>query len=236
MQASGVRTIHAVHGLATGPNFTAFSHEAWFRCGFDARQYAPLAIYGRCTVQEASPPEPVRGSEGLYLLTNLAHPMNAGYQERGLEDEIALLRLVAEAAGTLGPQAQPLVWRPHPAIRLLPAETRERLREEARRLGFRQQDAGEPMAASAARARWVVTSPSTTAVDLLELGVLSVVVDLQHSAPGTAPACFPSCAAHPAPLADLLHELLAEPVHRARYRQTWDQVRPARALDIAGER
>jgi hypothetical protein len=230
LQEDGVRTVHAVHGLATGPNFTGFSDEAWFRCGYDARQYAPLGGYGRCLVQEAAAPEPVRGSGGIYLLTNLAHPMNPAFVARGPEDEIALLRLVAEAARLACPEGQRMVWRPHPVLRRLPVEVRERVRAEARRLGFEEQDPAAPMAASAAQARWVITSPSTTAVDLLSQGTLSIVVDLQQSAAGTATACFPGCAAQAPALAAMMRELGDDAVYRARFLHTWDQVRPAATL------
>jgi hypothetical protein len=233
MQAAGAHTVHVVHGLATGPNFTGFSDAAWFRCGFDADQYARLGIYGTCLVQEAPAPQPVRGREGIYLLTNLAHPMNPGFIARGPEDEIALLRLVAAAARDLGPQGQRVLWRPHPVLRRLPAEVSARVRDEARRLGFVEQDPAEPMGPAAAQARWVITSPSTTSIDLLVLGTLCVVVDLQESAAGPAPAQFPRPQAHAEARGALLRELDADATYSARFTEVWNSVRPARPLDLA---
>jgi len=232
MQATGSRTIHAVHGLATGPNFTAFSTAAWFRCGFDAEQYAKLGLYGACHVQEAPAPSPVRGSDGIYLLTNLAHPMNPGFVARGPQDEIALLRLVAAASRELCAERQRLVWRPHPVIRRLPAEVSQQIRDEARRLGFEEQDHREPMAPAAARARWVITSPSTTTIDLLSQGTLCVVVDVQKSALDAAPAQFPIPAGERA-LAALLRELDADACYSARFTRVWKSVRPALPLNLS---
>ncbi|GAB3646127.1 hypothetical protein [Ramlibacter alkalitolerans] len=233
MQARGTRTIHVVHGLATGPNFPGFSDVAWFRCGFDAEQYARLGTYGECLVQEAPAPQPVRGREGIYLLTNLAHPMNPGFIARGPEDEIALLRLVAAAARKLGPPGQRMLWRPHPVLRRLPADVSAQIRQEASRLGFVEQDHAEPMGPAAAGARWVITSPSTTAIDLLVQGTLCVVVDLQESAAGTAPAQFPCPPAHPDALGALLRELDEDATYQARFTEVWNSVRPARPLDLA---
>jgi hypothetical protein len=234
MQAGGTRTIHAVHGLATGPNFIAFSDEAWFRCGYDARQYSELGTYRKCLVQEAPAPARVRGTEGIYLLTNLAHPMNPGYMARGPEDEIELLRSVAAAARQVCPDGQRMVWRPHPVIRRLPAEVALRVREEAQRLGFEEQDPSEPMVPAAARARWVITSPSTAAADLLGQGILCIVVDPQKSAPGTAPACFPCCTNTPAALTVALQELAADRVHADRFDAVWAALRPAGPLSLDG--
>jgi len=233
MQQNGTRTIHAVHGLATGPNFAGWSTLGLFRCGFDARSYESLGAYGRCIVQEAGRPARLRGAEGVYLLTNLAHPMNPGFIARGAQDEIALLRLVAAAAGSLGPAARKLVWRPHPVIRRLRPEIAAEIRAEASRLGFEVQDMSEPMTAAAARARWVITSPSTTAVDLLGHGALPVVLDPQKTTAGTAPACFPTCAPETLALAALMRELDSDAAYEARFRQTWDAVLPARPLDVS---
>ena len=232
MQASGAHTVHVVHGLATGPNFTGFSDAAWFRCGFDADQYARLGTYGECLVQEAPAPQPVRGRDGIYLLTNLAHPMNPGFIARGPDDEIELLRLVAAAARKAGAQGQRMLWRPHPVLRRLPAEVSARVREEARRLGFVEQDTAEPMGAAAAQARWVITSPSTTAIDLLAQGTLCVVVDLQESAGGTAPGQFPRPPANAEALAALLRGLDEDATYSARFTEVWNSVRPARPLDL----
>jgi hypothetical protein len=236
MQAAGSRTVHVVHGLATGPNFTGFSDEAWFRCGFDADQYARLGTYGECRVQEAPAPTPVRGRHGVYLLSNLAHPMNPNFVAKGPADEIELLRCVAAASREVCPEGQRMVWRPHPVIRRLSAETAKQIRDEARRLGFEEQDHSEPIGPSAAAARWVITSPSTTAIDLLVQGTLCVVVDLQNSAAGTAPAQFPAASNQPAALAALLREIDDDAAHAARFNQTWNAVRPAMPLDLAALR
>jgi hypothetical protein len=159
--------------------------------------------------------------------------MNPGFIARGPEDEIALLRLVAAAARKLGPPGQRMLWRPHPVLRRLPADVSAQIRQEASRLGFVEQDHAEPMGPAAAGARWVITSPSTTAIDLLVQGTLCVVVDLQESAAGTAPAQFPRPPANPDALGALLRELGEDATYQARFTEVWNSVRPARPLDLA---
>jgi len=233
MQQRNARTVHLVHGLATGPNFLAFSDRAVFRSGHDAAQYRELASYAACEHQDAPRPAVRRGRSGIFLLTNLAHPMNPRFAAHGIEDEVQLLRHVAAAASALGDRARPLLWKPHPVIAALPPEMAARLREEARSLGFEETVTGRSNAEVAAGVRWVITSPSTVSVDLLAEGILSIVLDPQHSLFDSTMTLFPGAVQPLDALAVLLQELDNDAEYAGAFEHTWHRVLPARAIDFA---
>jgi len=232
MQCAGARTTHVVHGLATGPNFAAFSDVGLFRCGADARRYAALGQYGCCDIQQTPRPAPRRGASGVFLMSNLAHPMNPRFATHGIEDELMLLRGVAAAAASLGPRAQPLHWKPHPVIDNLPARLASQLREQARQLGFVEVARTANLAETAARVRWNVCSPSTVAVDLLAAGILCIVLDPQRTLLDTSISRFPSAATLGQELLDLLTRLDDDAMHDEAFASTWDEVAPAAPLDL----
>ncbi len=190
IQADGGRTVHAVHGQATGPNFTGISDVALFRSAHDAAAYTRLDCYGACKVQRATVPETaLRGDTGLLLLTNLAHQMNPEFRRNGMADEIALIRCAGEAARRLGQAALPLLWKPHPVIDSL--ADAESVRQAARDAGFRELAGDAALAEAAAAVRWVVSSPSTIALDLLQLGILPLMLDPQGTLTDTAISSLP---------------------------------------------
>lgn len=232
MQTGGARTVHAVHGQATGPNFLGHSTIALFRSGHDADAYRASHCYGECTVQPASLPPPAsRGERGLLLLTNLAHPMNAGYRGRGPADEIALIHATSAAAAQLGETAHPLVWKPHPSLDRLPDAAT--VRDAARDAGFAEAPATQTLADLAARARWVVCSPSTVALDLLEAGVACLVVDPQGTVAGTAIEAMPQSRCDASAIMAALAGLDEVSDHARRHRECFEAIRPARPLDLA---
>lgn len=233
MQERSSETVHAVHGLATGPDFAGFSDVAIFRCGHDAAAYARLGCYGSCTVQPAPAAGPRRGGAGLLLLTNLAHPMNRHFRDRGEADEIAVLARVAEAARLLGPPARPLCWKPHPVIASLPTAVAGRIRDVASGLGFEELPHGPGIGAQAARFRWVVSTPSTITADFMVDGVLCLVLDPQGTCGDDAPALLPRLGASAGEIAHRLRALDDDDAFGAEFARARDAVGPAAPLDLA---
>ena len=232
IQQTGGRTLHALHGQATGPNFAGISNLALFRSRHDAAAYSRLGGYGRCEVQSVPPPEPMRGSAGLLLLTNLAHPMNPDFRRQPLQDELALLACVGSAASRLGAAARPLLWKPHPVLAALPEEMGATLRAAARQAGFTELPPEADLVSVAADCRWVLTSPSTASLDLLQAGYLSVVLDPQGSVLDTALAGLPQATVEPLALAQLLESLDRPDAYRDAFFEAFAAVRPARAIDL----
>ena len=169
---------------------------------------------------------------GVLLLSNLAHPMNPGFQRFGLRDEMMLLAVVGEAARMLGASAQPLRWKPHPVIADLAPGIRDALRACAVQHGFEEVPADHPVEAVAQRSHWVVTSPSTVALDLLRAGCLSIVLDPQGSVLDTALAGLPRAACDARGLAALCRDLDPLDSHARALAAAVAAVGPARALDL----
>lgn len=232
IQRTGGRSVHAVHGQAIGPNFLGLSDLGLFRSRHDARAYARLGAYGACAVQEGPAMEPRRGEAGLSLLSNLAHPMNPGFQRFGLRDEASLLEAVGDAARLLGAPAQPLRWKPHPVIADLPPDTVDALRACAARHGFEELPPDMPVEQIAESSRWVVTSPSTVALDLLRAGYLSIVLDPQGTVLDTALVGLPGAACDPQPLAALCRDLDPQDSYAGAWAAAIETIGPARALDL----
>lgn len=173
---SGVRTIHVVHGVSSGLNFTGSSSAAIFSCAHDARWHERLGGYGRCFSLPAPVPRSSMGNTGLMLLTNYAHPMNLDYRVSGVCTERDVLRAVSAAVRSLRPEMTPLVWKPHPAFTNLPPVEQSDLLSSAHQLGFRPFPSGVDWLDAARNARWVVTTASTAALQLLEAGIVPVVL------------------------------------------------------------
>lgn len=228
MQRQACTTAHVVHGICTGPNFVGFSNYAFFQCGADADQYAELRHYGHCDAPPADMPVWQRGSQGMLLLSNLAHPMNSGYQAHGIADELGLMQATVALAIRLGVSADSLYWKPHPLMAALPIQQRQTLEKKARALQLRIVTPGQDWHALALRMRWVFTTPSTTIVDLLRLGCLPALIDWQGSVQDGAAARLPfHCAkthATPGPL--LAPPATDQPLESLQH-LAWSAVRPA---------
>jgi len=235
IQQTGGHTVHALHGQATGPNFAGVSNLALFRSRHDAMAYSRLGCYGRCEVQAVAQPKAMRGTAGLLLLSNLAHPMNPDFRRQPLRDELALLACVGSAAHRLGAVARPLLWKPHPVMAELPEAMRATLRTAARQQGFTELPSETNPVSVAADCRWVLASPSTVALDLLQAGYLSVVLDPQGSVLDTALAGLPQAAVEPEALADLLERLDGRDAHTNTFSEAFAAIGPARAFDLRGE-
>lgn len=229
MQAKGSQTVHLVHGLCTGPNFVGFSNRAFFHSTLDARRYNALQQYGQCASPSAPMPQPQRGDNGLLLLTNYAHPMNPGYQARGLADELQVLRDVAHLAQELGASAQPMQWKPHPAIARLPGEQQARLREEARSLGYLEITLQEKALPAACDAKWVLTTPSTMAVDLLGVGCLPIVLDWQDTAGDDAVGKIATTQRSLNEALQNIRQWQAPSAYTAQFTNAWNSIGPTRS-------
>lgn len=233
IQRAGGRTVHAVHGQAIGPNFLGISDLALFRSRHDSHAYAKLGVYGACAVQEGHTSEPRRGETGLLLLSNLAHPMNPGFARFGLRDEASILKAVGDAARLLGVHAQPLHWKPHPVIADLPQDKADTLRRCAAFHGFEEVPIDMPIEQMAQRSRWVVTTPSTVALDLLQLGYLSIVLDPQGSVLDTTLTGLPGAICDPHQIAARCRDVDLEESYHQEWAAAVKMIGPARPLDLS---
>lgn len=236
IQNEGGESIHIVHGQATGPNFVGFSNRALFRSRHDTQAYQRLACYGQCLVQTTQAPVPVRGQSGTLLLTNLAHPMNAGYHRHGLRDELAMIDTTAAAARMLGPAAQPVLWKPHPSLAQLPQETQKSLRAAAQERGITMLPPETNIIKLAVQSRWVVSSPSTVALDLLQEGSLTLVLDPQGMVLDTALLHLPRADTSPDAVLAELTALDPGAAYGEKLAAAYAAIGPARTLDILVKR
>ena len=230
--ATGCSTVHVVHGLGSGPNFAGFSSHAVMRCSYDAEYYRELGGYGACHAPEHPTPACRHGALGWLLLTNLAHPMNRGYQRAGIRDELRLLGEVGRAADESRAQKKVLAWKPHPVFFSLPADQRGALLEAAHSYGFTI--FGQDWTLERAREFEVVLcTASTIAVDMLRLGVLPIIFDVQPIATDSAIARLPLRAEQSAVLGQLIDELARDQSAYERYFSlAWKSIGPARAYDM----
>lgn len=231
LQAAGARTVHDVHGISKGWDFTGVSDLAVFQCESDARWHADLGGYGRTLALRTEPAPGRPEGEGWLLLSNRAHPMDPAYQAGGVAAEIALLRMTAQAAALSGAPGPAVTWRPHPVFHGLPAADRAALKAEAERLGIGFWDPAEPGGLDRARAfALVVVSPSTAAIDMLRLGKLPVLLG-DAGDPRGAVAQFPARAMDAPGLAALAAELSDPARWAAAYDAAWTAVGPGRKPD-----
>jgi hypothetical protein len=231
-QTAGSQTIHVVHGLSAGPNFAGYSDHALLRCSFDAEYYRELGGYGACHAPSLAPVAFRGGAGGCLLLSNLAHPMNPGYREAGVRDELRLLKEAARAANSLWAPEEERAWKPHPVFLSLPAAERRTLMDAARAEGFVVY--GQDWKLEGARNFAVVLcTASTIAVDMLRLGVLPIIFDVQPIEPDSAIAQLPLRADDSAALRQLIEDLRRDTsVHERYFALAWDRVGPARSYDM----
>lgn len=235
IQKKGGRTVHVLHGQATGPNFLGHSDLAFFRSLYDAKTYSRLGCYGSCAVQCSSLPSLTRGNTGLLLLSNLAHPMNPDFRRRPLQDELTLLACVGAAARKIGSACLPLFWKPHPVLKDLTFEERSVLRAAASKEGFTELPAESDAIEVAAGCRWVLSTPSTVALDLLQAGCLSIILDPQGSVLDTALTKLPIAPVRSgaASVAAFLEQIDDENVYSEVFWNAFNMVRPARIFDMS---
>lgn len=204
-QAGGTTTVHVVHGISGGLNFTGRSSVARFLCEHDARWHAQLGGYGKCVARAASPPAYVQGARGLLFLSNHLHPMNPWFQLFGAADEERSLRQVAEAADSLGVARSEVVWKPHPVFFQFDPGVREPILRLVGQLGFSQWPSNAAIDHAATFSR-VISTRSTIALDVLRLGVLPIILGPALQAEDEAISSFPL---HAADAAEIVEAMLA---------------------------
>ena len=229
LQARGAATVHWVHGVSLGVNFAGLSDVAVLQCGSDAAWHQALGGYGRSLALPALRPEPSPEGQGWLLLSNLAHPMNPGFQTHGPRDEIAVLTAVAEAADLTGLPRTAVTWKPHPILYSLPAETREALENAARRLGLTLWPHPVRALERAVDFAAVIVTPSTAALDVLRLGKLPVIHGLTGADPMSAIARLPVQTTTPQALAQAIDALKDAAAWRLAFDAAWTDVAPGRA-------
>ena len=164
----------------------------------------------------------------MALYTNYLHPMRSGDPAAGLRLELASLGLVREFAQRDG--VSDLYWRHHPAAGSMPGEATARLKQVAADMGW-EPLLPPPRGRAESDYYFVVTSPSTIVVDLLALGALPVMLDLDLPVEQTALLQYPLRAKDAAGLSDWCRRL-EDDVERERwYRLCWDSIGPAIAAD-----
>jgi hypothetical protein len=224
-QSLGCVTLHAVHGLSGGRNFLGRSDIAIFHCGHDAEWHKRLGGYRSCVWVASGKMPWRRGGSGLLLLSSLAHPMYLGWRLHGIAEEWALLEAVACAAASNGIEG-PHHWMPHPALQALPVRQREDLYSHATQLGFSLPPSGTHFTAIARKARWIVSSESTVAVELLAEGLLPILWRSPWSPSGSALSRYEPCAENSQDLVQMLRTRDSERL--AIYESTWNAVLPGR--------
>jgi hypothetical protein len=231
-QGTGQQTWHIVHGISNGLNFTGRSSVAAFACAHDAHWHDRLGGYGRCLHFPALIPATVLGPSGLLLLTNYAHPMNVEYRASGTGAEEAVLHAVSSAARRIG--VSELAWRPHPALASLDKAEQDALRSVARTLGFLELPPEQDWLEVARRSRWVVTTASTVCIQLLEAGVVPVVLVPDWMDPDCALTHHPLSVRELARLPEALSSLGETELDRCQiHSKAWRKIGPARNATAA---
>lgn len=178
LRSRGVRTKHWLHGVSHGQNFFAFSDVAICRSEFDVKLTKSLGGYRHAIhVPLATPPLQTQG-EGWLIMSNWLHPENVSFREYGIRDESLLLDQVAEAAARCGVSADLIVWKPHPVFSTLSSEVQSGIRDKVVACGFREWEAGLPIAL-AAKYEILISTVSTTIFDILKLGKVPLLHTLQ---------------------------------------------------------
>ncbi|MCL4722406.1 MAG: hypothetical protein KJ041_10755, partial [Gammaproteobacteria bacterium] len=224
-QATGCRTVHLVHGVSAGWNFTGLSSLGVFACGHDARWHERLPGYG-ATAWLAEPPPPVcLAGQGWVLLSNYIHPMNPRLAVDGPRQELELLDMVAGAAGRVAHRPARLVWKPHPTFGSVAAGIREAVLERLRGRGFAIWPDGDGLDAMAGFAA-VLTTPSTVALDALRLGKVPVIVSTSPFQTDAAVGALPTRAEDETGLAGLIDAMAAPESYRRTFERCWASVQP----------
>jgi hypothetical protein len=228
-QASGVTTVHAVHGVSAGLNFVGRSNLAVFRCAHDATWHRALGGYGDCRAWPTVRPGAVRGGKGILFLSNLLHPMNPWFRAFGASDELHALAQVAAVADEIGVPRGEVVWKPHPVFNSFSPELRQRVLRRVGELGLRSWPDGAPLGEAVDYAV-VLSTRSTAALDVLSLGLIPVILESRAMAVSDAVSCFPYQARNPAEAVRAITMLDSERDLEAIHQDCWRRIGPAEAL------
>lgn len=240
-QRDGARTVHWVHGLTAGRQWIGRSTVGLFKCAHDARWHERLGGYGVATAVVASRPACRTGGEGWLLLTNLVHPMNPTYRAHGPDTELRLLSLVADAARAVGVDPAAVTWKPHPTFRGEPEEVQRLVLSRVAALGFTRWDDARELSAAAEYAI-VLSTASTAALDVLRLGKLPIIVQLEADEPGAGVLELPIIVRSADELATAVRRLGSPAEAECLFAKAWTALGPGDRLDLdavvalAGER
>jgi len=228
-QSTGSKTIHAVHGISEGWNYSAISTFGIFRCGHDKRLHAGLYGYDETKCVEQSRPNLDPGHNGWVIFSNYLHPTHSSYLRNGADDELRLLEIVASAATTLEYPTEKIVWKPHPAIFVTDQSCQEQAFSKARNLGFQLAGPDEDFS-NVTMGKLILTSPSTIAIDALKIGKLPVIIAVLPFAKNTAIGSFPIIANDCKSLVAAIKQNSATRNHDMLYKETYKTIAPATAL------
>jgi hypothetical protein len=228
-QSGGARTIHAVHGVSAGLNFVARSSVGVFQCEHDARWHRRLGGYGDCFAVAGKKADAIAGGSGLLLLSNYIHPMNPWFRLFGIEDELRLLSIVASAADTLGIARSAIVWKPHPLFDTFPARVTRPVTDRVTELAFSRWREGAALN-EAARFRYAVSTVSTVALDLLRIGIVPIILDVQQAMGDDALSCFPLQCSDAAGLTRAARMFEDQGGSRGLLPSVWTRIGPASAF------
>lgn len=232
-QASGVKTVHWMHGTSAGHIYDGVSDLCVHQCEHDARWHDRLGGYGRNTSFPAPQPAFRQGGEGWVVLTNFTHPDYAFYPSVGPAHELALMDLVAAAAARAGVAPDAVVWKPHPIFFQVEPDTRRRVTEAIEAHGFRLWPREGRDFAGCADFETVITTPSGAALDVLKLGRLPVMAAFHPIDPDHMLSCFPLRSGD---VDGLLRDIAVARDSVAAgelFETTWRRIGPGRTPDLA---
>ncbi|WP_128891513.1 hypothetical protein [Erythrobacter sp. HKB08] len=231
MQASGIRTIHAVHGTNIGWAFAGLSDVAQFPSGADAALGEKLPAYGRCMHIPIERPAVSQGNGDWALLTSYTHLQHPAFAEHGSRLDCRLVKWVADAAKAAGQDPSRIFWRPHPQIDIVPGSERERLQEAVAKAGFTRWPADLPYEALAEFSA-AITTPSTVMTDGLRLGQPVIVASLSPLQSDLLYARYPLLVESEEALASAIARLTGASRGEA-FDEAWSAIEPGARLQIA---
>ncbi|WP_338429758.1 hypothetical protein [Synechococcus elongatus] len=225
-------SIHCVHGQSSGLNFLSYSDVAIFQSEYDASYYRRINSYRKCISFPTSIPKvQSRLSDKIILFSNLAHPSNPYYQRHGSRDELYLLSMVAKILSLKNFFNFNLVWKPHPILYKLHQSQRLNLFSYAKSLGFRIAAQDSSLVDLTHGSKWVLTSPSTIAIDCLKIGILPIIIDLQKTVLDSSLCNFPRIKDFAELIATLEH-LELDNNYAESFEFSWSQVLPSASYDL----
>lgn len=231
-QQKGSQTVHAVHGISAGLNFTGRSSVALFRCEHDARWHEQLGGYAACQAYVVDTPSRVSGVSGLLFLSNHLHPMNPWFRAFGPTEELRALSVIAGAADELGIARSEVVWKPHPVFSTLNASQREAVLEKVQGMGFRLWPKGALLEESV-RFQYVVCTRSTVALDVLRLGLLPIILDTRLEETHDVMSTFPYQADSAVSLSRASRLCSASVNSGEAFSSLWSRIGPAMAVSMS---
>lgn len=186
-QKKGIKTVHWVHGVSEGINFSGMSDYAVFRCAHDARWHEKIGGYRYCLSwsNDYIKLDGLKPNENSFLLmTNYAHFMNFGYQLNGLHDEIRALEEFAHAVQMyVGANEIRKMWKPHPIFYQLPESQQAYLLEIAGNLGYAIAGFDISLEELLRQFKYIACTQSTIALDILAKGHVPVLLCIQQTDP-----------------------------------------------------